>query len=120
WVKSPQSLQDLFADALPDDPRIERRKMFGYPAAFVNGHMMAGCFQDGMFARLPPAEMTELSAKGWPPFEPMAGRPMKAYLRLPDEVLADEAQTAAVLGRSLSWTAALPPKEKKAKPAKAR
>jgi TfoX/Sxy family transcriptional regulator of competence genes len=26
-------------------PEIQQRKMFGYPAAFVNGHMFAGVFQ---------------------------------------------------------------------------
>jgi TfoX/Sxy family transcriptional regulator of competence genes len=113
WEKSPQSLQELFAEALPNDPRIERRKMFGYPAAFVNGHMMAGCFQDGMFARLSPSDMAERAAAGWKPFEPMAGRPMKDYLGLPQEVLEDEAATAAILAKALSWTAAMPPKEKK-------
>src|SRR5260370_40671919 len=115
WIKSPQSLIDLFAEALPDDPRVERRKMFGYPAAFVRGNMMAGCFQDGMFARLSPTDRAALEATHGPlPFEPMPGRPMKDYTRLPDDVLADEASTAAVLASALAWSAALPAKEKKA------
>ena len=32
WEKAPRALVELFAESLPDDPRIERRKMFGYPA----------------------------------------------------------------------------------------
>ncbi len=54
WKKSPQGLIDLFAEATANDPRVERRKMFGYPAVFVGGNMCAGLFGDGMFARLSP------------------------------------------------------------------
>jgi TfoX/Sxy family transcriptional regulator of competence genes len=117
WIKSSQSLIDLFSESLPDDARIERRKMFGYPAAFVNGNMFAGLFQDQMFVRLSPADRTALEAAHGPlPFEPMPGRPMKDYARAPDEVIADEAATAALLARALAWSKALPAKVKKAKP----
>jgi len=116
WTRSPQSLVDFFAAVLPDDPRIERRKMFGYPAAFVNGNMFAGLFQDQMFARLAPEERALLEAAHGPlPFEPMAGRPMKDYTRLPDEVLEDESEATAMMARALRWSAALPAKVKKPK-----
>ena len=117
WIKSPQSLIDLFAECLPDDPRIERRKMFGYPVIFVGGAMCAGLFQDQMFARLSPADRAALPGGG-APFEPMPGRPMKDYALLPDDILADEAATAATLARAVAFTAVLPPKEKKARKAK--
>jgi TfoX/Sxy family transcriptional regulator of competence genes len=116
WMKAPQSLVDLFAESLPEDPAVERRKMFGYPAAFVHGKMFAGVFQDHVFARLSPVEQSALEAAHGPlPFEPMAGRPMKGYVRAPEPVLADEAALAAFLRRGLAYTAGLPPKEKKAK-----
>lgn len=116
WARSLQSLVDLFAAVLPDDPRIERRKMFGYPAAFVNGNMFAGLFQDQMFARLAPEERALLEAAHGPlPFEPMAGRPMKDYTRLPDEVLEDESEATALMARAFRWSAALPAKIKKPK-----
>jgi TfoX/Sxy family transcriptional regulator of competence genes len=113
WTKSPQSLVDLFAEALPDDPRIERRKMFGYPAIFVGGNMCAGLFQDRMFARLPAPDAEALPG-GAQPFEPMPGRPMKGYALIPDEVLADEDRLTETLAKAVSFTAALPQKEKKA------
>ena len=31
--------------ALPDDPRVERKKMFGMPCAFVNRQMFFGTFE---------------------------------------------------------------------------
>jgi TfoX/Sxy family transcriptional regulator of competence genes len=119
WTKSPDALVNLFIESLPDDPRIERRKMFGYPSAFVNGNMFAGVFQDQVFARLAPDQKATLEATYGPlPFEPMAGRPMKDYTRLPDEVLEDEAATGEYLKKALAWSAALPAKVKAAKAAR--
>jgi TfoX/Sxy family transcriptional regulator of competence genes len=115
WTKSPQSLIDLFAESLPDDPRVERRKMFGYPAIFVGGNMCAGLFQDRMFARLSDGDAAALPG-GPKPFEPMAGRAMKGYALIPDDILADEARLAETLVKAIAFTAAMPPKEKKAKP----
>jgi TfoX/Sxy family transcriptional regulator of competence genes len=113
WIKSPHGLIDLFAECLPDDPRLERRKMFGYPAAFVHGNMCAGLFGDRVFARLSDADKAALPGGG-DYFEPMPGRPMKAYAVIPDEVVADEAVLAEVLAKAVAFTAALPAKEKKA------
>ncbi len=116
WTKAPQSLVDLFAESLPDDERIERRKMFGYPCAFVNGNMFAGLFQDQMFARLAPSRRAALErAHGPLPFAPMSDRPMKDYTRLPDAVLADEAAVADLLAGALVFASALPAKVKRAK-----
>jgi len=115
WTKSPQSLIDLFAESLPDDPRIERRKMFGYPAIFVAGNMCAGLFQDRVFARLGSADADALPG-GAQPFEPMPGRPMKGYVLVPDDILADEERLTETLANAVRFTAAMPPKEKKAKP----
>lgn len=114
WTKSPKSLVDLFELSLPDAPGLQRRKMFGYPVAFVNGHMCAGLFQDSAFARLPPALSAGLVAGyGARPFEPMPGRPMRAYLTLPEEVVEDEGRFADLLGTAYAFTAALPPKPPK-------
>lgn len=112
WTKSPQGLIDLFTECLPDDPRIERRKMFGYPAVFVHGNMCAGLFGDRVLARLSDTERAALPGGG-DYFEPMPGRPMKAYAVLPDEVVADEEALAKVLALAVAFTAALPPKVKK-------
>jgi TfoX/Sxy family transcriptional regulator of competence genes len=116
WSKSPQVLMDLFAECLPDEPGIERRKMFGYPVAFVNGNMFAGLFGDGLFARVPPDLRARLERDhGAKPFEPMAGRPMKDYLAIPDAVIADEEALAAALMAAFMVTKNLPPKLKKAR-----
>lgn len=112
WIKSPQGLIDLFTECLPDDPRLERRKMFGYPAAFAHGNMVAGLFGDRVFARLSDHDRAALPGGG-DYFEPMPGRPMKAYAVIPDDVVADEAALAEVLAKAAAFTAGLPPKVKK-------
>jgi TfoX/Sxy family transcriptional regulator of competence genes len=117
WIKSPQGLIDLFTESLPDDPRLERRKMFGYPVVFVNGNMCAGLFQDRVFARLSNEDRATLPGGG-DYFEPMPGRPMKAYAVIPDEVVADEEKLVGVLARAVAFTAVQPPKAKK--PAKSK
>ena len=120
WSKASQSLVDLFVDSLPDDPSVERRKMFGYPAAFVHGNMFAGVFQGQVFARMSSSDQAALeSAHGNLAFEPMPGRAMKGYVRAPDSVMADEAALAAFLAKGHAYTAALPPKEKKGRRPKA-
>ena len=116
WTKAPQGLVDLFEESLPDDPRIQRRKMFGYPSIFVGGNMCAGLFGERMFARLAPSDVDQLAEAK--PFEPMAGRPMRGYVVVPDDVLADEAELAALIAKAVAFTASLPAKEKKARPEK--
>ena len=121
WTKSPKGLADLFTVCLPERPGLERRQMFGYPSAFVNGNMFAGLFQDVAFARLPPGLRDALDAEyGVRHFEPRPGRPMRAYTGLPEERVEDEARYAEVLQAAYAFAAALPPKAKKArKPRKA-
>ena len=114
WTKSPQGLVDLFGVSLPDAPGLERRKMFGHPAAFVNGNMFAGLFQDVAFARLPPSLQAELEREhGARHFEPMPGRPMRAYTALPDEAIEDEERFGQLLSAAFAFASALPPKAKK-------
>src|SRR6476469_7411286 len=90
FSKSPEELKVAFASALDGFPDAERRQMFGYPAAFVNGNMWTGLFQASWIVRLPPDARDELfRLDGAKPFEPMPGRPMTGFYALPDAVVAD-------------------------------
>lgn len=110
WGKSPQHLVEAFAAAVADLPGAEPRKMFGFPAAFVNGNLFTGLFEDRWFVRLADEDRVTLQGEGGAAFEPMPGRPMKAYVELPAEVLADEAARDGWLRRSLDHAASLPAK----------
>lgn len=114
WRKSPQSLIDLFDGVVPDDPRLVRRKMFGYPAAFVNGNMCMGLHQDDFIVRLSPEDRDEIKdSHGAAAFEPMKGRPMREYISLPADILDNEDQLTGWIAKSFAFVAAKPPKEKK-------
>lgn len=119
WQKSPPELIERFHTLVPDLPGVERRQMFGYPAAFVNGHLFMSLFQEHMVLRLAPADGAALIAMpGGAPFEPMAGRRMTGYALVPPPVLADTAAVTDWIGRAYSFVSAKPPKEKKPRKAK--
>lgn len=107
-------LLDRFAASLPPLPGLERRMMFGCPVATVNGHMCAGLFRNTAFVRLPPslrrafADQDEVQ-----PFEPFSGRPLLAYVTLPDAIVEDEVVFAGLLAAACAFTAALPPKARR-------
>lgn len=113
WGKSPPDLVAAFAAAVADLPGAEPRKMFGFPAAFVNGNLFTGLFEDRWFVRLPEAQRAELAGAGAAPFEPMPGRPMREYVELPASVLANVDARDGWLRRSLDHVASLPPKKKR-------
>ncbi len=95
---------------VPDDPRVERKKMFGHPAAFTSGNMFFGTFEDRLIARLPALRIADLMARpGVGAFAPREGRPWKEYVQLDLEVV-DEADLAVYAREALEHTATLPPK----------
>jgi TfoX/Sxy family transcriptional regulator of competence genes len=113
WEKAPVALVKAFAAALEELPGAETRKMFGYPAAFANEYLFTGLFEDRWFVRLPDDALAELAAAGGTTFEPMPGRPMRGYLAMPDELVADPVRRRRWLERGLAFVIGLPPKEKK-------
>jgi hypothetical protein len=75
WRPSPPELIRRFDAAIPAG--VERRKMFGYSAAFLGGRLFAGLHQESVVLRLGPADRAELLAvPGAERFEPMPGRAM--------------------------------------------
>jgi TfoX/Sxy family transcriptional regulator of competence genes len=118
WEKPSEALTKAFDSALPDDALVERKKMFGMPAAFVNGNMFAGVHQTDIVVRLPEAKRAEIAQAGASQFEPMAGRPMREYMVVPASMHADTAALSAWVGEAFRFGMSLPVKE--AKPRKAR
>lgn len=116
WRKSPAGLITTFDAVVPADPRVERRKMFGYPCAFVGGNMFTGLHQEDLILRLPEAERAEfLRFPGARTFEPMPGRPMKEYAVVPPGMLDHPGELRTWLARSLAYAASLPVKKKEKK-----
>ncbi len=120
WKKSSPALVELFSSVAPGEP-AERRQMFGFPAAFVNGHLFMSLFEDDFVLRLPDdARAKMMKIKGARPFEPMPGRPMKEYVVAPASVVKDEKTLRKWIGESLAYAMSLPAKSKKAKSSRAR
>jgi TfoX/Sxy family transcriptional regulator of competence genes len=114
--KTPQAVADAFHAALPEDPRAQRRKMFGYPGAFVGGNMFAGTHGEHVIVRLPEAARNELLARpGARVFEPMAGRPMREYVVVPDEVMDDPDALRGWVARAFEHGTTLPARSEKPK-----
>ena len=103
---------DAFDAALP--PTVERRKMFGYPAAFVNGNMAAGLHENGLVLKLDEENREALMKSGGRPFVVM-GRTMGGFVLAPADFKSKPAQLKKWLARSAAYAASLPPKTKRKK-----
>jgi TfoX/Sxy family transcriptional regulator of competence genes len=112
WQHAPQEWIDAFDAALPKD--VERRKMFGYPAAFVNGNMAAGLYRDDLVLKLDEKDRDALLKAGGKPFVVM-GRTMGAFVAVPPNFKQKPADLKKWLARSIAFAASLPPKVKKKK-----
>jgi hypothetical protein len=114
WRKSPEALVRTFDAIVPDDPRVERRKMFGYPAAFAGGNLFLSLFQESLVLRLPEDDRASfLRIDGASAFEPMPGRPMREYVVAPPAMVARPASLAPWIRRSLDYARSIPPKAPK-------
>jgi TfoX/Sxy family transcriptional regulator of competence genes len=117
WPKSSESTIQTFAEVLPAAPTIERRKMFGFPAAFVGGKLFASLHGNEFVVRLPEdARTSVLRLPGAHVLEVMAGRPMREYVVLPPSIVADQSTLREWIDRAFQHAAAMPLKE--AKPAR--
>jgi TfoX/Sxy family transcriptional regulator of competence genes len=111
WTKSPPALIDLFDKSVPASAVVSRRQMFGYPAAFANGNLFIGLHQNDFIMRLSEEDRVRFSARyGDRTFEPMKGRQMREYVRLPEELLTDARKRAPWIKRSLQYAGAIKPK----------
>jgi len=111
---SPPALVRVF-DAAADPLRgVERRKMFGYPAVFVGGNMVAGLVRDRMILRLAEKDRAAfLALRGAKPFIAMRGRVMKQWAVVPPSMLRSRATLRRWLARSLAHGRTLPPKTRR-------
>ena len=114
FTKAPEEMVSLFENAMKDFPMVETRKMFGYPAAFVNGNMFTGLFHEEMFLRLSDDDRAAIRKEyGTPLFEPMPGRPMRGYVLIPKYVRNSSKLLRMWLTKGMEYTKSLPPKVKR-------
>lgn len=121
WRPAPDELKQVFEKAIQAFPDAEPRKVFGYPAAVINGHMFSGLHQDDMILRLADDDRTQLLKRaGARVFEPMPGRPMREYVVVPPSIRDSKTQLKNWLGKALAYTRSLPAKAPKTRNARAK
>lgn len=109
WRKPSEELIKLFEEVTPGPPATSK-KMFGFPAAFVNGNMFMGLHQENMILRLPEDSRAELLKMNARIFEPMPGRPMREYIIVPPSLLHDRNKLSSWAQKALEYGSSLPPK----------
>lgn len=112
WKKAPEELVNFLNEKMKDK-NCDYRKMFGYPAYFVNGYMFAGLHGDKLFLRLSDGDIAtaKKSFQGISDFAPVPGRPMKGYIVLPKTVYSDDKLFEEMIAKSIVYTSTLPPKK---------
>src|SRR5262245_11627632 len=115
WVKVPPEHHPLFHAALPKDPRVETRLMFGGVAASVNGHIFAGLFGRSTMLWLDDADRARaLALEGAGPFDPMGdGRARSDKVMLPEAMMDDAPELRSWIKRAFDAASKLPPKAAK-------
>ncbi len=91
------------------------KKMFGYPAFFVNGNLFVGVHSDKLFLRLPDDDGASIKNrfKDVTNFEPLPGRAMKGYVILPKSLYSNDSVFKEWLDKSIKYASALPTKKSK-------
>jgi TfoX/Sxy family transcriptional regulator of competence genes len=102
-----QRIRDLF-DGQPD---VTEQRMFGGIAFLVAGNMCCGVLGDELIVRLDQEEADELlgSVRGVREFDP-TGRPMRGWLLVGSNVIAEDAELATWVDRAETFASSLPPK----------
>jgi TfoX/Sxy family transcriptional regulator of competence genes len=114
WKPSPPRLVRAFEAAVAPLQGTTQRKMFGYPAIFLRGHMIAGLVRDRMVLRLvlrlaDRDQERFLRLAGAEPFVAM-GRTMRQWAMVPPTMAASPARLRPWLRRALTHGRSLPAK----------
>jgi TfoX/Sxy family transcriptional regulator of competence genes len=110
WKPSPPRLVRSFAAAVDPLEETTQRKMFGYPAIFLHGNMIAGLVRNRMVIRLSERDRRRfLALEGAGPFVAM-GRTMRQWAVVPAAAVTSPARLRPWLRRALTHGRSLPAK----------
>ena len=114
WKKAPEELVTFLSESMTDVD-CQMKKVFGYPAYFINNNMFIGAHQESLIIRLSKEDREKVMNlyDGIIPFEPMPGRGMKEYVVLPEYLYHQKDRFSEILDMSINYVTSLPPKEKK-------
>lgn len=115
WPDMDRGLEERI-DGLTASMPVRRKKMFGTSAWFMdqNDQMFAGVWADGVMVRVGQEEALSLiETGGAEPFDPMGGRPMKEYVYVNGERIAEDAELVEWIERGAGFASTLAAKVKK-------
>jgi hypothetical protein len=105
-----EALAARVLEVLGDNPEISERKMFGGIAFMLSGNMAVGVSGDELMVRIDPDDQAEaLTRPAVRPFD-MTGRPMKGWILVGAEGIAEDADLEGWVSKGLDFAGSLPPK----------
>ena len=115
WAKKDESLIERVDGLLATAP-VRRKNMFGSTAWFLetNDMMFVGAWGEGIMLRVGEQRTSNLIEAGdAEPFDPMGGKPMREYVFLNGERIAEDDDLLEWLDEASEFALSLPPKAKK-------
>ena len=101
-------------------PELEEKKMFGGFCMMVRGNLCCGVIRQELLVRVHEAQVASLlKREGARSFDKMSGRPMKGWVLVSQDAVAEDPELASFLGPAIENALALPAKPMKSKPARA-
>jgi TfoX/Sxy family transcriptional regulator of competence genes len=106
-----EGLAGRVRDLLDGQPDVAERRMFGGVAFLLGGNMCCGVIGDDLIVRLDPPQAERLLAfeSGARPMD-FTGRPMRGWLYVAPEAVAEDTDLETWVGRAEDFAASLPSK----------
>jgi TfoX/Sxy family transcriptional regulator of competence genes len=105
-----EGLAERIRGELAEQQGVQEKHMFGGLSFLLNGNMAVGVIKDDMVVRADPEQYDALLEL--PHACPMdfTGRPMKGWIYVAPDGLAEDADLRAWIGRGVAYAGSLPPK----------
>ena len=117
WATRDEALIER-VDGLLSIAPVHRKNMFGTSAWFLesNAMMFAGAWGEGVMVRIGEHHTSSLIKSGEAePFDPMGGKPMREYVYLNREQIAEHGELLGWLDEESEFSGYLPPKKQRSR-----
>ena len=117
WAKKDEALIER-VDGLLSTAPVRRKNMFGTSAWFLesNDMMFVGAWGEGVMVRIGESRTSTLIESGEAePFDPMGGKPMREYVYLNEERIAEDDDLLEWLDEASEFAGSLPPKKQRSR-----
>lgn len=105
-----QELADRVGKILDKETAVEKKEMFGGVAFLLRGNMACGVIADDLMVRVGPEIHAEALAEPGARLFDFTGRPMKGWVVVAGEAVAEEGALRAWVQRGVAFAGTLPAK----------